>query len=72
MRIASFGKGVGRGVWLAPWMGPNGELILVAVRRDDRMVGERMLSLGDNHVQASDELWAALEAADPQPQLKVI
>lgn len=72
MRKATFGKGVGRGVWVAPWMGPGGELVLVAVRRDDRMVDQRMLTFGDDHVRASEELWAALERADPVPSLRVI
>lgn len=72
MRKATFSSGVGRGVWVAPWMGPNGELILVAVRRDDRRVAERVLSAGDDHVKASDELWAAIEREDPLPALKVI
>ena len=53
-------------------MGPNGELILVAVRRDDRKVAERMLAFGDDHVRASEELWALLELDDPMPILKVI
>jgi hypothetical protein len=72
MRTASFANGVGRGVWVAPWMGPNGELILVAVRRDDRKVAERMLAFGDDHVRASEELWMLLEQSDPMPILKVI
>lgn len=72
MRKATFSAGVGRGVWVAPWMGPNGEIILVAVRRNDRMVDQRMLLFGDDHVRAADELWAALEREDPQPNLKII
>lgn len=72
MHKAACKAGVGRGVWVAPWMGPNGETILVAVKRDDRLVAERMLSFGDDHVQASDELWRALERADPCPVLRVI
>lgn len=72
MRKVTFQAGVGRGVWVAPWMGPNGETILVAVRRDDRKVSERMLAFGDDHVQASEDLWDELERADPQPALKVI
>jgi hypothetical protein len=72
MRVARFGKGVGRGVWVAPWMGPNGELILVAVSRTDRRLGEIMLALGDNHVKASEDLWAIVERDDPMPMLQVI
>lgn len=53
-------------------MGPNGELILVAVRRNDRSAGERMLKPGDDHVGAADDLWAVLEREDPVPNLQVI
>jgi hypothetical protein len=70
MRRATLG--VGRGVWVAPWMGKNGETILVAVTRDDRRIEERTLSPGDGHVQAVDELWDILERADPERMLKVI
>lgn len=72
MHKATFHAGVGRGVWVAPWMGMNGETILVAVRHDNRLVAEYALSFGDDHVAASEALWAQLELADPQPELKVI
>lgn len=64
--------GIGRGVWVAPWTGPNGETILVAVRRDSRTCGWRLLAAGDDHAGASDELWETLEREDAQPILKVI
>ena len=72
VRKASLGSSVGRGVWVAPWMGPNGETIIVAVRRDGRQVESRALLPGADHVGASDELWKILELADPAPSLKVI
>lgn len=65
--------GFGRGVWQAPWMGPNGETILVAVNRDRRQVGaEIMIPLGGAHHAASDELWARLERDDPLPIMKLV
>ena len=70
MRKATFG--IGRGVWLAPWRGPNGEMILVAVTRDGRRIDERVLRPQDGHVQAADELWEMLERVDPMPALQVI
>ena len=70
MRRATFG--VGRGVWVAPWMGESGETILVAVRRDGRRAGSRTLLAGDDHIGAADALWAILERDDPEPMLKVI
>lgn len=72
MGKARIRDGVGRGVWVAPWMGRDGETILVAVRRDGCLVAERSLRFGDDHVRASEELWDELERADPQPELKVI
>jgi hypothetical protein len=63
----------GRGVWIAPWLGPNGETILVALNRHERQLGEQMMiSPGSNSLAASDELWARVERDDPVPQLRVI
>jgi len=53
-------------------MGPDGETILVAVARTGRLVEQRMLRTGDGHVQAADEMWDALDRADPAPMLHVI
>jgi len=71
-RTPSSGMTVGRGVWVAQWMGPDGETILVAVARTGRLVEQRMLRTGDGHVQAADEMWDALDRADPAPMLHVI
>jgi hypothetical protein len=63
----------GRGVWIAPWMGPNGETILVALNRHEHQIGEQiMIPLGGNHLAASDELWSRVEKHDPIPKLRVI
>jgi hypothetical protein len=60
----------GRGVWLAPWVGPNGEAVFVAVTRERKLAGEPLLvPRGANHMRASDELWARLDADDPIPSL---
>lgn len=72
MRKANGGANVGRGVWVAPWMGPDGETILVAVKRNGRLATWTMLRPGDDHVGASDDLWSILEAQDPEPMLKAI
>lgn len=72
MRKANFGSGVGRGVWVAQWAGENWETILVAVRRDGRRAAQRVVPVGGDHIGAADELWALLDAADPEPILKVI
>lgn len=72
MRTPSFNAVLGRGVYVAPWLGQNGETILVSLRRDGRMVAERRLLPGDDHLGASDALWAELDLVDPEPRLKVI
>jgi hypothetical protein len=69
----SGGLGFGRGVWMAPWLGPNGETILVAVTRDRKLIGEpAFVPAGGNHVKAADDLWERLDADDPIPNLKLV
>lgn len=53
-------------------MGPNGETILVAVDRRNRIRGWRVVRVGENHVQTADELWDALDGEDPVPILVAI
>lgn len=72
MRRATFKNGVGRGVFVEPWMGRNGETILVAVDRHNRRLAEIELAVGDDHFGASERLWAVVERDDPIPTLKVI
>jgi hypothetical protein len=67
------GEGFGRGVWMAPWMGQNGETILVAVTRERKLACDPVLvPPGGNHVAASDALWARLDGHDPIPNLKLV
>ena len=61
-----------RGVWIAPWLGENGEMILVSVRRDRRRIEERPIPTGSNSIAISDAMWDRLEAEDPMPRLMVI
>lgn len=73
MRVGKFSELLQRGVWVAPWMGPNGEFVLIAIDRHHRIVGDPVtVPAGANHVQMADELWERLDAADPMPMLKVI
>lgn len=55
-----------RGVWKAPWAGPNGELVFIVVDSKHRLVGEPVLvPHGSHSMRLADEMWARLEAADP-------
>lgn len=73
MRTASVGSGLTRGVYVAPWMGPNGEIVLIAVTRERKLAGDPVtVPHGTSHLLAGDELWARLERADPLPCLKIL
>lgn len=64
---------LGRGVYVAPWVGPDGEVVLIALSGDRRLIGDPILiPKGGNHVQAGDALWARLDHDDPRPQLKIV
>jgi hypothetical protein len=65
MRKATFGDAQRRGVFVAPWTGENGEIILVAVTCDRRRIAERLVPFGAAAHAIADELWDLLEAADP-------
>ena len=55
-----------RGVWKAPWMGPAGEIVLVAVSAARHLIGRPFtVPLGGDHVGAVDRLLARLERQDP-------
>ena len=62
---------LGRGVWRAPWLGPDGELVLLAVRRDHRL-NEPPVTVphGTTRADASVALVARLDRDDP-PSLKL-
>lgn len=72
MWTGTYKAGVGRGVWIAPWLGENGGMILVAVTRYGRRAAERTVAFGEDSLAASDELWGLLDQVDPVPRLQVI
>lgn len=62
-----------RGVWVAPWLGPKGETVLVAVDRHHCRIGDEVLvPAGMNSVLIADGLWERVDRDDPMPQLSVI
>jgi len=57
-----------RGVFVAQWDGPNGEIILIARDRRRRLIGEPYtVPCGSDPVAANDLMWARVDAADPMP-----
>jgi hypothetical protein len=62
-----------RGVYQAPWLGPNGELVLLAVRKDHRLNAEpTVVPNGASRIAAAERLLDDLEGDDPVPKLKII
>jgi hypothetical protein len=41
---------ISRGVWMAPYLGENGEIIVFSVRRDRRRVEERAIPPDSNFI----------------------
>lgn len=74
MRTATIGRDLlGRGVYLAPWQGPNGEIVLLAITHKRALAcPPRMIPAGASHILAGDEMWELLERDDAVPNLKVI
>ena len=54
-----------RGVWIAPWVGPGDELVVLVIDHQRRLVTDPVLiPKGADHVGIADELWALLENTD--------
>jgi hypothetical protein len=52
----------GRGVWMAPWVGPNGETILVDSDENRRLVGEPVtVPLAASARLVANEVWDRVE-----------
>lgn len=68
MRIptADVGALLDRGIYKAPWRGPRGEFVLLAVASDHRLVTVQpvVVPLGASLVDAADGLWAMLDELD--------
>jgi hypothetical protein len=62
-----------RGVWQAPFFGPDGEMVLLAVTRDSRLVGDPVIvPHGASRIAAADVMLDRLNSIDPVPELRVI
>jgi hypothetical protein len=72
MRKATDGP-LPRGVYVAPWIGPNNEVVLLGITRNHHLVAPpTAIPAGANHVAAGEALWALLDGDDPLPNLKII
>jgi hypothetical protein len=65
-----------RGVYQMPCLGPNGEIVLYAVRTNHCMVpqeagGVVLVPLGENPYPANDLLWELLDSLDPEVPISV-
>jgi hypothetical protein len=69
MRQARAFEQLPRGVFVAPWMGEDGELFIIAVRADRRLACQPvMIPHGEDRGEASDRLWKLLDEVDPDPR----
>lgn len=63
---AELSKLLDRGVWKAPWMGPNGEFVLLVVTSGHTLlVPPSVLALGSDYIASFDALWELLDERDP-------
>jgi hypothetical protein len=55
-----------RGVWIAPWLGPADELVLLTITSERRLlIPPTVLTNGGSHLVAYDTLWEMLDVRDP-------
>ena len=55
-----------RGVWVAPWTGPNGETVVYAIDSTNRLLASPVvIPHGTDHVALADRLWQELDRQDP-------
>lgn len=55
-----------RGVFKAHWMGPKGEIVLLAITSTNRLVIDPVtIPFGADHIGTVDGLWEMLDHVDP-------
>jgi hypothetical protein len=71
--VLRFGEINQRGVYVAPWMGPDGEIVLIAITSRRRKLIEEMIPRGADHVAFAVQVQAMLDEADPdtRPTLRL-
>jgi hypothetical protein len=55
-----------RGVWVAPWVGPNDEMVLLAITSDGKLATANPVVIpnGASRIDVSDQLWQLLDEMD--------
>ena len=62
-----------RGVWQADFFGPDGELVLIALNRQRRLVAPPLVvAHGESRIAAADRLLNVLDRADPVPNIRIV
>lgn len=62
-----------RGAWRAPWLGPSGEIVLIAITHAHRLYGEPVIvPNGADEDAVIRRLTGELNRADPIPPMKII
>lgn len=70
--VAVIGEPCEPGLHIAPWMGEQGEIILLAVTSNRRLAAPPLeIPWGADSVAMAEELQRVLDAADP-PRLRII
>lgn len=70
LRTGKPGERLPRGVWVLPYMGPNSELVVAAIRGDGRIVGVPIvIPWGTNSVEIVEALATALDVADSESRI---
>jgi hypothetical protein len=71
MRTAK--AGLGRGVYVAPWLGDDDELVLMGITTKGRLVcAPVVVPNGASRLAASDAIWEVLDELDPIPRLHLL
>jgi hypothetical protein len=73
LRVAKPGYIADRGVWIANFLGPNGEMVLLPVTSKGMLATGLPVIVpnGASRIDASDRCWDAIEATDPEPFMRL-
>lgn len=61
-----------RGIYIMPYLGPNGEMILAAINRRGERTIERLMGSDERQEAVEDELCRQLDQNDPPFSLQIV